>query len=47
MKRYAELEASIKPEEDCLIGAGYNNCKDLGFSAVKLFDAMMPKINAV
>lgn len=35
---------SIKPEEECLIGAGYTHCKDLGFSAVKLFDALMPEI---
>ena len=44
LKHYGELEMSIKPEEECLIGAGYTHCKDLGFSAVKLFDALMPEI---
>ena len=47
LKKYAELERSIKPKDDCLIGSGYNNCKDLGFSAVDLFHAISPEITAL
>jgi hypothetical protein len=34
---YAKKDAAIAPESDCYIGAGYNNCKDVGFQAVDLF----------
>ena len=44
LKKYADKEASITPSEDCLIGVGYNNCKDLGFSAKSLFRALAPEI---
>ena len=30
-----------------MIGAGYNNCRDLGFRAVDLFDALSPEIEAL
>ena len=41
------MEENIKPAEDCLIGVGYNNCKDLGFLAKNLFAAMKPEINSL
>lgn len=31
MKKYAEMERSITPKADCLIGVGYQNNRDIGF----------------
>ena len=45
LKKYADKEASITPSPDCLIGVGYNSCKDIGFSAKSLFRALAPEIN--
>lgn len=44
MLYYSDVEESIKPKEDCLIGAGYTNCVDIGFQAVDLFKALEPEI---
>ena len=47
LAHYGELEQNIAHESDCLIGAGYNNCRDLGFRAVDLFEALGPEIKAI
>lgn len=41
VKKYGKIEESIKtPENTCRIGAGYNVCKDINFSAVDLFNLL-------
>lgn len=47
LSHYSRLDEEITPADDCLIGAGYNNCRDLGFRAVKLFDALSPEIRTL
>ena len=47
LAHYGELEQNISPLPNCLIGAGYNNCRDLGFRAVDLFEALEPEIRVI
>ena len=44
LHKYAALERAIEPKDDCIIGAGYTNCIDMGFQAVDLFQALRPQI---
>ena len=44
IKKYADIESTIKPKEDCVVGFGYNTCKDIGFSAKALFKSLEPEI---
>ena len=44
IKKYADIEATINPTEDCVVGFGYNTCNDIGFSAKTLFKALDPEI---
>ena len=44
IKKYADIESDIKPSEDCVVGFGYNTCKDIGFSATALFKSLEPEI---
>lgn len=40
MKDYAHRYSKIQTKDDCVVGAGYTTCVDIGFSAPSLFDAM-------
>jgi len=40
IQNYAFREEAIPSSEDCLIGVGYNTCKDVNFKSVKLFDVL-------
>lgn len=44
IRRYAQMEHSIKPSDKCSIGVGYTTCMDIGFRAVDLFQAIQPQI---
>ena len=47
LHRYAKLDEAITPKEDCLIGLGYNNCIDINFRAVELFEAISEEITTL
>jgi hypothetical protein len=34
ISNYARHDVKIKPKGNCLIGVGYNTCRDVGFKAV-------------
>lgn len=41
---YSKKDLNIRPKSDCLIGVGYNTCKDVGFQAKKLISALSDEI---
>ena len=47
IRKYAQKEREIKTSPDCIIGSGYNTCKDVGFKAVELIEALKPEIDAM
>ena len=47
IKKYADIEAKITTTEDCVVGFGYNTCKDVGFSAKDLFKSLETDIKGI
>ena len=47
IKKYADIEAKISTNEDCIVGFGYNTCKDVGFNAKDLFKSLETDIKGI